>query len=407
MTDKVYDIIIIGAGIAGLSAAYGITEKGNLSVAIIEGKGIGSSDPSPLTFADTLKAFDLVDCKKASYSTFTFQNYQGSSIRYSFKGSPLVVLDYEKACYKLFNKTQRAGNRVELINQVALSFSQDRESVTIQLGDGKQLRSRIMIDCSGKRQFTITTLGDKPIAYYSHIYGATFSNPEDLEPNMGSFLWPYQEFGSGGGWFYPLKGAQVSFGYASISNSRVMDPQMLREKFHRALAKFEPYARRLQKAKLEKIESGWIPITYAEKLVHGRIVIAGDASGMATNWTCMGIEPALKYGALAGELSAEALAKDDLAILNEFQSSWAKENKATYDWVAKQAARFWKGNYHFWEWIIKNDLAFLTPSQVLERMRRNKYLPKKHQVLFRAAKYKIRSILDRNTLNPSTSTIGP
>jgi hypothetical protein len=121
---------------------------------------------------------------------------------------------------------------------------------------------------------------------------------------------------------------------------------------------------------------------------------------MATNWTCMGVEPALKYGTLAGELSVRAMVTGDYTILKEFQNMWEKTNKAAYDNVADMASTFWSPDYYQWEWIIKNDLAFLSPEQILGRMEENAYVLKKHQLIFRALTGKIRSFFDKNRSKP-------
>src|SRR4030043_1755602 len=115
-----YDVIVIGGGIAGLSAATAIARNSNLTIALIEGKGIGSNNPSPLTFADILQTHDLQDCVKANYSSFAFHNYQGSFIRYVFKGYPLVVLDYKKACSKLLSIIRERLTLFSLIEKQAV-----------------------------------------------------------------------------------------------------------------------------------------------------------------------------------------------------------------------------------------------------------------------------------------------
>jgi flavin-dependent dehydrogenase len=260
-----------------------------------------------------------------------------------------------------------------------------------------------MIDCSGKSKFVAARAEEhNSCSYYSHVYGAVFSGLGHIDPDLGYFLWPCTEFGSGGGWFYPLANGQASFGYATISNSPIMDFGLLEMKFKKAVETFEPYAGYLKMAVQQNIERGTIPITYIRNFIDNRIIIVGDAAGMATNWTCMGVEPALKYGSLAGELSARAILQKDYGILREFQHLWEKDNKNTYDFVAGNASLLWTPNHYLWEWITKNDLAFLSPSQILERMQSNSHLLKKYQIIARALIYKIKSIMDKNIAKPQT-----
>jgi flavin-dependent dehydrogenase len=161
----------------------------------------------------------------------------------------------------------------------------------------------------------------------------------------------------------------------------------------------------LKDAKLESVEKGIIPVTYKKNLVSQNTIFVGDAAGMATNWTCMGIEPAIKYGKLAGRIAAEAILKDDLSILGAFQEAWDDDNKSTYDQFYKNSATFWNENHYFWEWIIKNDLAYLSPVQLLDRIRRNEHLMKKRQIYLRSLKYKVGILIKKDLARPQNIII--
>jgi 2-polyprenyl-6-methoxyphenol hydroxylase-like FAD-dependent oxidoreductase len=66
-----FDVVIVGAGIGGLSAANALLAQGALSVAIVEGREVGSNNPSPLTFVDIVKEYELQDCAKQDYLCFS------------------------------------------------------------------------------------------------------------------------------------------------------------------------------------------------------------------------------------------------------------------------------------------------------------------------------------------------
>lgn len=394
------DVVIIGAGIAGLSIASTLNGISSLSLVLIEGKDVGSNNPSPLTFLNVVKDFDLVDCCKEDYASFVFHNYQGSSIEYRFGDSELVVLDYKRACAKLFEKLNSSGKQAVYINQHVINLYQHEDRVLVHLEDNTQIQSKIVIDASGKSQFVAGVYKRNGVHYYSHVCGGVFSNVRNPKEKLCCFLLPNSDFGSGGGWFYSIGDNKASFGYATISNSPNPDYGKLRENFERASEKFEPYSQCLADSKLEHIELGVIPISYVNKFVDGKIIIVGDAAGMATNWMCMGIEPALRYGKHAGEIAAEALFRNDFTILNKFQDLWEKDNKHTFDLAARNAIVFWFSDHYFLEWIIKNDLAYLTPTQMLDRMRTNDHLLTKSKALSKAVKFKIKSFLNKEVLKP-------
>jgi len=389
------DIAIIGAGIAGLSAACAVSGVKDYSSILIEGRGVGSNNPSPLTFADIIDEFDLVDCCRETYDSFVFHNWKGSSIAHRLGREALIVLDYKKACAKLAERAVKRGTSTVLMERFVTGISEGENLVTIRLDDDTHIRSRILIDASGSSQVIASRSKKDGVSYYSHVYGGSFANVGPIPYKLCCFLLPNPSFGTGGGWFYSLGQGRASFGYATISSDPGPDFGALRENFERARSTFEPYSKYLANAHLEYSESGVIPISHAKRFVRHNVIVVGDAAGMATNWTCMGIEPSLRYGRLAGEMAVLALSRNDPPVLNTFQSLWEEANKDSFDRAAKNLAGFWSSDHYFWEWIIKNDLAFLTPAQLLDRLRWNRHLLKKHQILYRALRHRTRLVFHR------------
>ena len=400
-----YDIVIVGAGIAGLSAAKAIADEGNVRLALIEGKGIGSNNPSPLTFTDILEKHRLDDCIKIKYSHFTFHQHQGSRIRYGFRGHPLMVLDYKQACRKLLKSAQIRKHNVDVLYTHAVNISQKDRYAIVHLQNDVNICGRILIDCSGRSKFSASQSEEHQCSYYSHVYGASFSGVDEKACGVCAFLLPHKEFGLGGGWFYGFPGGKASFGFAHVNRCPNVDTAQLKGAFNLARKKFAPYSDYLRDAKPDHVERGSIPISHIGNFVNYNRVIVGDAAGMATNWTCMGIESALEYGRLAGEISVKALCKNDVSVLTRFQNQWLKENKEIYDMTAKNTEKFWIGDFAFWEWIIKNDLAFLSPRQVLGRMRKNEHLQGKRRMFLKALAYKVKTIVDKNFLKPQSFLI--
>lgn len=394
------DVVVLGGGLAGLTSIFPIVHSGKMHVALIEGRDIGSNNPSPLTFFTIVRDFSLADCCKEEYSSFLFHNYQGSSIEFNFSSNQLVVLDYKRACMKMLSKLQGYNSSLTFIKALAIGLVQNENDVLLHLDNGTSIKARLLIDASGKAQFLEKLQGETENKYYSHVYGGTFSGVRNPKEKLCCFLLPNPDFGSGGGWFYSLGHDRASFGYATISEKPNPDFSMLKENFERALHRFEPYAEYLKGAQIEHIESGVIPITPVRRLVQGNAMIIGDAGGMATNWTCMGIEPALEYGRLAGNLSVQAILENYLGLLKDLQNRWDTREKPIYDMTARNAATFWTSDHYFWEWIIKNDLAFLSSEQLLDRLRWNSHILKWFQIIPRAINHKILSIIDKNANLP-------
>jgi len=391
---KKYDIIVVGAGIAGLSSAYAALKKKDVSIAVIDFHSPGKRNPTPLTFVDTIDSFGLTHCVKESYETFRLQNPYGSSVTYYYPTKVLLALDYRKACNAILARIKDLGGY--FIKSKVVDIIGNTDDVILKLDDGKVLHSSVVVDASGSAGLASRINVDFKKSFYSHVYGAQFNNITNGCGSLCCYIFPEESIGTGGGWYYSLGGGDASFGIAQIADTPFLDERLLRERFEHALASIDPYAGYLSKAKIMHYEKGVIPITHRGQMTIGRIIITGDAAGMATSWTCMGVEPALLYGRRAGEAAASFIETNDISALELYQKDWMHENKQTFDRFAEIADLFWSSGHDFYEWVIKNDLSYLSSNQALERIRHNKYLTARYSLLFRMVKHRVKLLIDGN-----------
>ena len=89
---------------------------------------------------------------------------------------------------------------------------------------------------------------------------------------------------------------------------------MMKDRYHRALREFVPYADWLADARPDHVEMGTIPVCPPRRFVYDGLVLVGDAVGQATIWSCMGSEPALVGGQLAGQAIAKAYQRQDYSL---------------------------------------------------------------------------------------------
>ena len=376
------DIVIIGAGLAGLSAASTIAASSRAAVVVLDRRGVGSNNPTPMTFADVPPRYGLEDCTIGAYRCFTFHSPLGGRSSHEFGQAQLVALDYRRACQTLLSRAASEG-AVWHLPSAAAGMSRQENGWQVKLDDGSLMTAPLVIDASGRGLFSSRQLGLPRPKSYSHCYGARLSGCRVPDPSEAFFFAPCRAYGDGGGWLYPLDGGQASYGWATLGDTPTLPGGVIKDNFRRSLNEFEPYASWLKDAVWEHVEVGSIPIYPLKRFVYDGLLVAGDAAGQATIWSCMGSEAALEAGQLAGDAAAAALVEGDFsaAALATYQEHWDRRNRDTYrrnTWVAPTV---WSQSEADWNRQIPR-VASLTPEQMLARLRVNWPAPTFPQAAF-------------------------
>lgn len=374
MTSNIH-IVIIGAGLAGTSAAAEIAASQTVRISVIERLRVGSNHTTPMTFAEVPGQFGLEDCIIGRYRQFTFHSHLGAKTTHTYESTSLIALDYERACQMLLARAQASGH-VELLHASASRLQRQNNHWLVQLANGETLSADLIIDASGRGLFSHKALGIARPKEFSHCYGAILTGVQVPDPSEALFLAPASEYGDGGGWIYPLEGNRVSFGYASLSTIPQLPTRLLMERFRRALDGFEPYATQMRNADWERAEVGSIPIYPLRRLVADGLLIIGDAAGQATIWSCMGSAVALEAGQLAGQAASQAVLTHDFSMktLNVYQRNWDNRHRHIYRNNAIWAPVTWGMSPAEWNRQIPR-LTALTPPQMIERLRTNWPVP--------------------------------
>jgi digeranylgeranylglycerophospholipid reductase len=369
-----FDIVIIGGGLAGLSAAVAIGADSEARVILID-KDVGHNNLTPLTFSDIVQRFSLEDSVVNRYRGFSLHSSLGSQSLHYYDDFPLVSLDYRWACYILLTRAQQSPGFVWQ-RGYATGLAKDREEWIVSLKGSQRIRAPLLIDASGRAHFAACCLHLARPQMYSHCYGQIFSQCQitdgELAEDTCLFLGGSERFGNGGGWCYPLGSGRISFGFASVTNSPRYPLGLLRQRYQRALQEFAPYADILARGRPGHVERGSIPLGPMRRFVYDGLMLVGDAAGQATPWACMGFEPALVNGHICGRVAAQAFKQGDFRarVLREYKTLWTQANQRSYRQGTMLAPLQWTQSEEVWDKITASHSRF-TPEETLAHLRYN------------------------------------
>jgi digeranylgeranylglycerophospholipid reductase len=371
------DIAIVGGGLAGLCTALTIAARTDARLIMID-EDIGSNRSLPLTFLDTVQQFDLEESLLQRYHGFAMRTRTGHQALHMFDDTPLVTLDYSAACGQLYARLQ-AYPRFTHLPTRATGLSRNRAGWRVHSQGQDDVACRLLVDASGHAHFTARQLKHAVPAAYSHSYGRILegcSVPAD-EASVALFLTGNPRHGSGGGWFYPLPGQRVSFGFATVTATPQYPAEECRQGFESALREFSPHAEMMRGAVAGDVHAGSIPLGPVKRLVYDGLMLVGDAAGQATPWACMGAEPALLNGQLCGRAAVGAFRERDFsrARLRDYERLWKTQNGTGYRQAMMLADLEWQRGETAWDDTV-NRLDRLSDPEMLHSLRHNTpYLP--------------------------------
>lgn len=387
------DILIIGGGLAGLSAARQITRNNSVKVILMESGKSTKNNPTRLTFKDTIDKYELTEAILRTYRGFAIRTVNGYESLHEFDQDQLVALDYLKACNIYLNELASRNNFKLLKSRAEKFLMNGDDRIEVYTNDNKKIQCDLLIDASGKKHFSLSKLGLVKPQLYSHSYGYMFKNCDHSNVDLAYFIAASKAFGSGGGWYYPIDKDRASVGFAVVNSEVRFPSKQLQENFSKAIKNFKPFSEYLKNASPIRNESGTIPVEHMDKIVFDRIMIVGDAAGQATPWMCMGVEPVLISGEFAGKIAELSVEKQIFTedFLFQYQTLWNNLFKKSYDAIKFQKEKIWFLPDEVWDFLIECDVSSLSSVEMLGRMKMNSHLIKKFSALSKWALFKIKN----------------
>jgi flavin-dependent dehydrogenase len=330
-----YDIVIIGGGFAGTSLAYKLSKlDSSLQVALIERSRLGGKPVSAFTFMDVIDDLGIKDAVKQYYNQIELISTLGAQESYTYDEDVFVLIDYQKACEELVNKS------------VCKTIFEEVKSIKggkVALKD-KVLCAKIIVDASGRGyKFRKELYLDVPKIenhlYFKKVIKCNIPNPRSVQLIIG-------DIGSNGGWLYPISNSECEIGVAErtnkLSRSEKANISNKQEKNMERLVDHSPYDEILKESRTESEAMVYYPYDPVKQVVKGNVMFLGDNAGMVHPMHGMGIHYINRIGTLCAKYCVQA-ARGNITLLREYQNAWNRMLKNDMDaWV--QGMTYWSLN---------------------------------------------------------------
>jgi len=327
-SDQQYDLIIVGGGPAGLSAAKAAASE-NLSVLVLE-KSLEIGYPvhtSGGSWTKELKQLGIPDKFMHPINTLEFVS-SNATASFDYSTPEICIIDIRAVYQYLAEEASLCGAHI-LTNTIVREPFLEKEKLcgvqAVRNGKPVTFSAKLVIDASGLGAVIASKLGlqNKAVSYgngaeYEII---TQSWQQDKATIMlGSAFSPV-----GYAWIFPYGENRVRIGIGIIKPQSQADPLKLLEEFinskHELAQKLKPYS--ILEVHLGSVpNSGFIDKSYAENLL-----IVGDSAGQVLGIAGEGIRLALDIGSLAGKTAAEAIRKNNTTslFLSRYETRWKKK----------------------------------------------------------------------------------
>jgi len=339
-----YDLVVVGGGPAGSSAAFAAAKNG-IKVALLEKENSIAETvrTSGVTWIQNIKEFGIPDDCFNPIKNFSFCS-PNNEVTISDSIPRAAVLDVRKTYRWLAHEAERLGADIFVkmnVNEVIKNEKGDIVGVSGAGPDGKvAFRSKVVIDASG---FTSTVCKAMGFTTQWKRFGAGAEYEVKAEKVDSETWWLMvgQQYSPAGyAWIFPLGNNIVRIGVGVGKPESDVDPtQRLKELMEKKLGPIK----KLGEITPIEFHYGLIPNDgLSRKTVFNNLILVGDSAGQANPLVLEGIRYAIKFGRVAGKVSAVAIksGKTDKDALYPYEENWRKEIESKINSAGKVQDRW-------------------------------------------------------------------
>ncbi len=345
MSEREYDLVVVGAGPAGSSAAYAAAKNG-IKVALLEKEENVAQTvrTSGVTWIDYAKEFGIPEDCYNPIRTYNFCS-PNNTISISDDKPKAAVLDVRKTYRFLADQAKKNGAEIFVNTNVTEVITENGKVVGVKASSSNNemiFRAKMVIDASGFQSVVSKSLG---LVKQWKRFGVGAEYEAEVE-NVNSDTWWLmvgQMYSPAGyAWIFPLGKNLVRIGVGVGKPESEMDPT---ERLDELIEKGVGPIKDLGKITKKEFHYGLIPNEgLSRKTVYDNLILVGDTAGMANPLVLEGIRYAIKYGRVAGDTASKAIKSGDTSekALQHYEETWKKEIEPKIKSAHKVQAR-WLG----------------------------------------------------------------
>ena len=339
-----YDLVIVGGGLAGSSAAFAAAKNG-IKVALLEKENSIAETvrTSGVTWIQNIKEFGIPDGCFNPIKNFSFCS-PNNEVIISDSVPRAAVLDVRKTYRWLAQEAKQIGADIFVkinVNDVIKNTSGDIVGVCGVGPNGRIVfNSKVVIDASG---FSSTVCKAMGFVTQWKRFGAGAEYEVKAEKIDSDTLWLMvgQQYSPAGyAWIFPVGNNIVRIGVGVGKPESDVDPtQRLKELID---SKIGPI-KKLGKISPIEFHYGLIPNDgLSRNTVFNNLILVGDSAGQANPLVLEGIRYAIKFGRIAGKIASEAIkaGNTDKTALYPYEENWRNEIESKINSAGKVQNRW-------------------------------------------------------------------
>jgi digeranylgeranylglycerophospholipid reductase len=318
-----YDIVVVGAGPAGLSAAYSAAKNGANVIVLERDDGIAHNiRTSGVSWIEEIRKFGITEEHYNPIRNYTFFS-PSNEVTIQGNESRCCVLNVRSTYQHLAFQAASAGAKIMVKANVtnALIVNDKISGVKVSTPKGEvNINADLVIDASGFG----TAIGRK-MGFVSewkrYGVGAEYEcYAEKIDDDTWTLMVGSMYSPAGYAWIFPLGKNRVRIGVGIGRPESDEEPlELLNAMLEKRLKPLD----RMGKIEPVELHYGFIPNEGVRAhTVTDHFILVGDSAGHANPLVLEGIRYAIEFGRLAGEIGCEAL-----------QHGATKESLRKYDHV--------------------------------------------------------------------------